>query len=346
MVRIGPYSISMGVHVGKIRSTPKVLFGLSMLLLTSVCSAPAQTPSPSQPAPSSTAQRPLPDLNTLIQQAEAQQRASWKTIRQYTYHSLNTEQDFDSHGNAKNKSSIEIETICVDVGCFIKAVARDGKPLSDDAMKRQNQNIDNEIAWIKDRNQKIAAGQPPPPPPKKKKSEDISDANLAYANFLTSFLQMGPQLGAFSNLRRVQLNGRDTIAIDYQGNPHAKSHTMLDGIFRNLAGTVWVDVRDHALVRVEGHVFEDYKVGGGLLADVHKGATVQMEWTKVNGEVWLPAMFNGRGSARIALFAYHSAELDQHWTDYRKFRASSTILPGVAEAPDNHDTSGSTQPQP
>ena len=102
---------------------------------------------------------------------------------------------------------------------------------------------------------------------------------------------MGSQMGTFSNIRRVQLKGRDTIAIDYQGNPHAKSHTMLDGIFRNLAGTVWVDEQDHALVRIEGHVFEDYKVGGGLLADVHKGATIEAEWIKVNDEVWLPAWF-------------------------------------------------------
>jgi hypothetical protein len=108
---------------------------------------------------------------------------------------------------------------------------------------------------------------------------------------------------------------------------------MMDGVFRNLTGTVWVDEQDHALVRIEGKVFEDYKVGGGMLADVHKGATVQMEWTKVNDEVWLPLAFNGRGSARILLFSSHSAQLDQSWSEYRKFRASATILPGVAEVP-------------
>ena len=292
-----------------------------LLLLTSVCNAPAQTPSPSQPAPSSTAQRPLPDLNTLIQQAEAQQRASWKTLRQYTYHSVDSEKDLDSHGAVKKTTIVETEIVCVMVACFDKVLARDGKPLSDDELKKENDNIDARIAEIKQRNAQAAAGQPPP---KKKNSENLS---FAY------FLQMGSQMGTFSNIRRVQLKGRDTIAIDYQGNPHAKSNTILDGIFGDLAGTVWVDEQDHALVRIEGHVFQDYKIGGGMLADIHKGATVQAEWIKVNDEVWLPASFNGRGSARIALFSYHSAEIDERESDYRKFRASSTILPGVAEAP-------------
>lgn len=319
---IGPYSYSMGTRCSKIRTGSLILSNLStILILFGVCTVLAQMPVPAQPAPSSTAQRPLPDLNTLIQQAEAQQRASWKTQRQYTYHLVNSEQDLDSHGTVKKTTTVEADIICVTVACFSKVVARDGKPISADELKKENDRIDARIAEIKQRNTQIAAGQTPA---KKNNSENLS---FAY------FLQIGSQMGTFSNIRRVQLKGRDTIAIDYQGNPHAKSHTMLDGIFRNLAGTVWVDEQDHALVRIEGHVFEDYKVGGGLLADVHKGATIEAEWVKVNDEVWLPAWFHGRGSARIALFSYHSAIIDERESDYRKFRASSTILPGVAEAP-------------
>jgi hypothetical protein len=324
----------MDARCRTIRTGSLVLLGLSTVLnFFGVFNARAQTQVPGQPVPSSTSQQPLPDLNTLIHQAEAQQRAAWKTLQQYTYRYVSSEQDLDSHGAVKKTTTEEAEILCVTVACFSKVVARDGKPISADELKKENDNIDASIAEIKQRNAQIAAGQTPP---KKKNSENLS---FAY------FLQVGSEMGTFSNIRRVQLNGRDTIAIDYQGNPRAKSHTMLDGIFRNLAGTVWVDEQDHALVRIEGHVFEDYKVGGGLLADVHKGATIEGEWIKVNDEVWLPASFSGRGSARIALFSYHSAIIDERESDYRKFRASSTILPGVAEAPDT-EVPGVTQTQP
>ena len=42
---------------------------------------------------------------------------------------------------------------------------------------------------------------------------------------------------------------------------HTRTHT---------AGAI--DEQDRALVRMEGRVFEDYKVGGGLLADVDRFA--------------------------------------------------------------------------
>ena len=325
----------MHMQVRTVRIEFSALLGLSMFLtVVGVCSAGAQTPAPGQAATGAISQQPLPGVDELIRQVKAQQGVSSKTIRRYTYRTVDSEQDLDSHGTVKKTTTKELETICVDIRCYQKLLAEDGKPLSDDRVKRQNDEIDRENAWFKDRNDRHAAGQPPPPPLKIKESDEVGDENSVFANYVGAFLQFGPQLGTFSNLRRVELHGRATIAMDYLGNPHAKSLNLLFGVFRNLAGTVWVDEQDRALVRMEGRVFEDYKVGGGLLADVHKGATLQMEWTKVNDEVWLPAAFGGRGSARIVVFAYHSEQLDQHWSEYRKFRTTSTILPVAAEAPD------------
>src|SRR5208283_3388578 len=135
------------------------------------------------------------------------------------------------------------------------------------------------------------------------------------------------RVGTFSNPRRVQLNGRDTIAVDYAGNPNAKTHNLLEGLVRDAEGTLWFDEQEHALTRIEGHFVNDFKVAGGLLADVHKGATIEAEWTKINDEVWLPALFSGRGSARVTLFFKHYGMDEIRYSNYRKFKTSSTILP-------------------
>jgi hypothetical protein len=339
---IGPYSKCMGPQFRKFRIELLALLSLSQLLtIVGLRSAQAQTPAQpalavqSQPATSSQssatsgAQRPLPEINALIRQVVVQQRASWATIRQYTYRTSSSVQELDSQGAAKKTTIKELETICVDVGCFPKLMTIDGKPVSDKAMKRQNDYIDSVVAWRRDSKEKTAAGQSPPPPLKIKEPEDMEDENSFCAFFVENFLQFGPQLGMFSNLRRVEFHGRQTIIMDYLGNPHAKSPNLMTGVFRSLAGTVWVDEQDRALVRIEGRVIEDYKVGGGLLADIHKGATLQMEWTKVNDEVWLPAAFNARGSARLIVF-----------------RTSSTILPGVAEVPGTTTGPEPNHPQP
>jgi hypothetical protein len=306
-----------------------MMAGLTALLCAGCCRcAPAQTPTSvpaaaAEAAASSTvADRPLPDINSLMGQVEAQQKASLKTAKQYIFRSLHTEQDLDSHGTVKKTSTEERENFWVN-GVFIsKLLSRDGKPLSADELNKQSERIDKRIAEVREREAKAAAESPQ----KKRDTEEVT-----FARFL--------ELGAFSNPRRVTLNGRETIAVDYNGDPKAKTRSLLEGAIHDLAGTVWVDEQDHALVRVEGHFFDDFKIGGGLLADIHKGSTFSAEWTKVNDEVWLPASFAGRGSARIALLINHSGAVESRESDYRKFRASSTILPGaIAVQPDTPAT--------
>ena len=321
---------------------PLALVGLAALLVAlGVCNTQAQTPASSstqpapaiakpQPANGSASQRPLPDINALFKQVDAQQKAARKAIREYIYRSLYSEQDLDSHGAVKKTSTEEREFFWVNGVYISRLLARDGKPISGDELKKQNERIDQRIAEAKQRDAEKAAGETP-----KKKGNTYS---LTY--------ELLQRLGTFSNPRRVQLHGRDTIAIDYAGNPKAKAHNILEEIVRDVDGTLWFDEQDRALARAEGHFVNDFKIAGGLLADVHKGATFYQEWTKVNGEVWLPASAGGRGSARVALFFNHYGVVEEHVSDYRKYRASSTILPGVAEAPGATMGSGPTQSQP
>jgi hypothetical protein len=341
----------MAARSRKCRIGSHALVGLSAFLVVfGLCNAQAQaqTPAPAstpakpapasqppnssmpQPATGSTSERPLPDINTLLKQAETHRDAAQKAVKDYIYRTLDTEQDTDSHGAVKKTSSEEREIFWINGVYISRLLARDGKPISGDELKKQNERIDQRIAEAKQRDAEKAAGQQP-----KKKGSTYS---LTY--------ELLQQLGTFSNPRRVQLHGRDTIAIDYAGNPHAKAGNLLEEMVRDVAGTLWFDEQDHALARAEGRVVTDFKVAGGLLADVHKGATFYAEWTKVNDEVWLPASSGGRGSARITLFFNHSAVIESRYSDYRKFKASSTILPGVAEVPGAPQATQPTQPQP
>lgn len=335
----------MDTYFSKIRIGFLTLLGLSTFLTVfGLCNAQAPTPASApaksapasqasaaakpQPAAGSTTERPLPNFDELFKQVEAHSKVSQKAIRNYIFRSVNTQQDLDSHGALKKSTTEERENFWVNGVYISRLLARDGKPISGDELKKENERIDQRIAEAKQRAAEKAAGQQP-----KKKG-----------NTYTLTFELLQRLGTFSNLRRVQLHGRDTIAIDYAGNPNAKTGNMLEGLVHDADGTLWFDEQDHAWARVECRVVNDFKVGGGLLADVHKGATFYEEWTKVDDEVWLPASFSGRGSARIALFFNHSGAIEEHESDYRKFKASATILPGVAEVPGDGEVSGSVQP--
>jgi hypothetical protein len=128
----------------------------------------------------------------------------------------------------------------------------------------------------------------------------------------------------------VQLNGRDTIAVDFVGDPKAKTKNRFEEVIRDLAGTTWVDEKDKVLVKVQGHFVNSFKVGAGMVANIQKGTNFEGEWRKINDEVWLPSMFDGQGAARVLVLFHFNGSLRAVDSDYRKFKATSTILPGMS----------------
>jgi hypothetical protein len=114
---------------------------------------------------------------------------------------------------------------------------------------------------------------------------------------------------------------------DYVGDPKAKTRTKFEEVVRDIMGTVWVDEQDRVLVKAEGHFVNNFKIGGGLVANIQKGTNFSMQQRKVNGEVWLPARFEGQGSARALLFLGFNGHIEAVESDYRKFKATSTIVP-------------------
>jgi hypothetical protein len=97
-----------------------------------------------------------------------------------------------------------------------------------------------------------------------------------------------------------------------------------------MAGTAWVDEQDRMLVKAQGHFLNNFKVGGGMVVNIQKGTSFAMEQRKINDEVWLPAVMEGQGQARALLFFGFNGRFRAVESDYRKFKATSTILPGVS----------------
>jgi hypothetical protein len=105
-----------------------------------------------------------------------------------------------------------------------------------------------------------------------------------------------------------------------------------------------VDEQDHVLARVEGHFVNTFKIGAGLVMNIQKNTRFEMEQTKINGEVWLPAGFAGEGSARVLLFINFNGSMRAVESDYRKFRATSTVLPGATTVDPPQALDGSGHP--
>ena len=292
-------------------------FSLSLTALPAHAQTPPTPGPPAIPAPpvvQSEAQ-PLPDINALMHQVEANQQTAEALQRNYIYRSFIRTDTTDSNGKLKKSESQESEVFWIDGIRIVRHLKENGKDLTEDEKRKQTERIDKRIAEIKAKRAKAAEAG----------TDSHGTDELSLARIL--------ELGAFSNERRELWKGRPTILVDYTGDPKAKTHNPLEGAFKELGGTVWVDEADKVIAHIEGTFLNDFKIGGGLLIDIHKGTTFKADSAKINGEVWLPSTFEGHGSARALLFVSIHGNQSGRISDYRKFKATSTILPTITEVP-------------
>ena len=272
---------------------------------------------PAQTAPPATI-KPLPDIPTLMREVESRQRAAEAAEKDYIYHSVQTGQELDSHGATKKTEVNEYDVLRIDGVPVQKLVKKDGRELTPDEAKKESERIDKDVAKAKEKREKEDA--------KGRQSDPRGNDEVTVSRLL--------ELGSFTNPRRLQLAGRDTIAVDYTGDPNAKTRNRFEGVFRDLAGTVWIDEQDKALVRIEGRFIHPFKVDGGILASVREGTSFTAQSSKINDEVWLPERIEGHGEARMLLFFKFNGGLTIQNSNYRKFKTSSTITPiGILHDP-------------
>ena len=255
------------------------------------------------------AQRPLDDTRKLLLEVEANQKRLEALERDYTYHVRTETQDLDKNGNVKKNAVIDAESLTLDGVRVNRVTARNGQALTPDEQRKEDERIDKLVKQRRERRDKLQD--------KGTETDASGNAVLPASRIL--------ELGTFSNPRREMLNGRPSIVVDYAGDPHAKTRSAFEGVVRNLVGTVWIDAADRVLVRGEGQFRDDFKIGGGLVANVHKGTHFDFRTARQADGVWLLSTVNAGGSARFLLVEGFNGRVHIATSDYRRFRASATI---------------------
>ena len=285
---------------------------------TPSASQPIASPKPSEDGDQKSAaepDKPIPDIVAMMNDVQSNQRKAEAIQKDYLYHSVETEQEVDDHGKVKKTTVTEYDHLWINGVPMRRLVKKNGKALTPEEIAKEDERIDKDSAKARERRERQDA--------KGNESTARGDEEITVSRLIA--------LGAFTNPRRVQLNGRDTIAVDYAGDPKAKTRNRAEEVIRDLVGTAWIDEQDHMLARVEGHFANAYKVGFGVVADIRKDTHFVWQQTKVNNEVWLPSNLDAQGAARFLLFFSFNGSVRAVESDYRKFRATSTILPVVTQ---------------
>jgi hypothetical protein len=266
-------------------------------LLASLACVASSTFGASEPAA-------LPDAATMLREVEAHQKQLDKVREDYTFRAVQTTRQLDSSGNTKKVETEEHEVFFVNGERVEKLVRKDGKDLTPDQARKEQDRVNKEVLKI---------SKPGYSNPDK---DEITVSRLL-------------QIVTSSRPRRVGLNGRDTIAFDFAGDPHAKTHGRGEDALKKVSGTIWIDEADREVSRMSATLDENYHVGFGLLASVAKGSNMVFDQALIRNEAWLPTAIALHVQARALLVAGFRAEIDIRFDQYKKFQTDAVQQPGA-----------------
>lgn len=242
---------------------------------------------------------PLPDIPSLLRRVEEHQAELDRAREEYTFRQQQTVTFYDKHGKVQRTEERISNVFFVHGHSIETLVSKNGKPLSADDLKKEQDHATKEA--LKYQNQPY--GQP--------EKDDVTVSRLL-------------AITSFTNPRRVVENGRSVIAVDFIGDPHAKTHGHNEDAVKKVRGTVWIDEEAHEVKRMQATFDEPLRIGFGLFATVDKGSNFSFEQALIRNEAWLPTKVDGRFDGKAALFVGFHVDLNIRFDQYQKFSASAT----------------------
>jgi hypothetical protein len=267
----------------------------------------------------------LPDLKALFKEIDDNQKAIDKIKENYAGTETEEETEYDGEGKAKKREVRESTFFYLDGDEISTLVKKDGKPLSDEQQKKENEKTQKEIEKHEKNKAKKEAKEEKAKEEGKTEDKDKDDPGIEV--FLRAC--------QFVNPRRERFRGQDVLVFDFEPNPEFKPHKLEERFVQKLAGVVWIDEKAHDVARLEAYFVGDFKLAGGVLANLQKGTSFVFEQAFVNNEVWLPTYMEAHLGVRILLVKGFKVNVVTRYSDYKKFNVEtlSTISkPKAADA--------------
>ncbi len=223
--------------------------------------------------------KPLPSAAELKQRVLQNLKRSRAEQERYICKTISRNDILDKNGNVKKRRVRQYDLFFVNGQEIDELTGKDGKPLDADQQKKEAGRIQDQIK--KDSDMKYVEKQ---------------DArNEKQLDTLLGMLR-------FTNGHRVEVAGRATLAYNLTGDPEVHPHGTEETFLHAMSGTILVDEVTGELVDLNARLEHDVKVGGGLLANLHKGLWIHVRQQRYPDGIWLPNLIEGNGDARAALF--------------------------------------------
>jgi len=259
----------------------------------------------------------LPDLKALFKEIDENQKAIDKIKENYAGTRNEEETEYDKTGKISKRELRESTFFYLNGHEVSTLVKKDGKPLSEEEQKKENDRVQKEIQDIEKRDAKKEAKE-------EKAKEEGKDKGVDEEPGIETFLRACQ----FVNPRRERFRGQDVLVFDFEPNPEFKPHKLVEKVVHELAGVVWIDEKAHDVARLEAYFVGDFRFGGGVIANLQKGTSFVFEQGYINNEVWLPTYEEAHVGVRVLLVKAIKVNEVTRYSDYKKFNVESIAAIG------------------
>ena len=263
----------------------------------------------------------LPDLKELFKEIDENQKAIDKIKENYAGTRVEEQTEFEKDGRVKKHEVSEFTFFYLDGDEVSTLVKKDGKALSEEELRKENEKTQKEIEYIQKRQAKKDA--------KEEKEKEEGKENDSEEPGIEVFLRACQ----FVNPRRERFRGQDVLVFDFEPNPDFQAKKLEEKVVQKLAGVVWIDEKAHDVARLEAYFVGDMKIGGGLLANLQKGTSFVMEQQYIHNEVWLPTYEEAHVGVRVLLVKGFKVNAITRYSDYQRFNVETLSTIGKPKEP-------------
>jgi hypothetical protein len=252
------------------------------------------------------------EAREIVRRSVELDQGNWLRMADYTWVARLHERHFDSHNYVTSEHQEAWETIILDGQPFRRMLERDGKPLPVEEQRKQQQKLDKAAAELESET----------PEQKQRRAAGYEKARRRERAFLLEI----PDAYDFRLEGNDKVDGHDVWVVSGVPKPGYRAKSRDGAALLKIRGKMWIGKAGYQWVRLEAQTTETISFGW-FLARLNPGAKLVLEQTRINDEVWLPKREYLSGSGRIALVKRVVEDQEITWSDYKKFRVDSKLVP-------------------
>ena len=244
--------------------------------------------------------KPLPDPLQLKQRAIANMK---EALERYSCIVREQNDELDGDGKVKRHQARRMERFFVHGMQIDHVLARDGKELSGADARKEQERVDKEVKKYSN-------------PREVSKRQDRAEKQF----------DMFLRAQRFTNGRREMRNGRSTVIYDLTGDPAFSPKSLEERFAQAVTGRLWMDEEGGTPVELRIETEKDVRIGGGLLANLHKGFMLHLTQQRQPEGVWLIKSVDGNADVRAGLFFHPRFRFREELDSCRLFSVDSKDL--------------------